>query len=330
MAESCTVRAPFDDADADVILRSADHFDFRVYKVVLAKASPVFRDMFTLPEGANTAGGEARVVPLTESGDAIDGLLRMCYPVERPAFATLDELLPVFTAAKKYDFAVAASTLARTLDGLLQTVAPQRMYAVALLHDMPALARRAARALLRDPAFLAPPTMPPEYRALAGDAFYVLARYRAQCLAAALAVVDDREWDFSGDHAHKMMYSNKGNPHLYSTWVWYACEDPLCTPDRSLEIFVGKKQGGKMLYPCRWWSHYVSMLREALHAGTIDGRVATNPKMKKPALSEAAALEKRINAAIDNINLVLPQDLDTEDDKELLLTRPETSIAQDG
>ncbi|KAI0305826.1 hypothetical protein B0F90DRAFT_1609499, partial [Multifurca ochricompacta] len=40
---------PFDDADADIILRSADNFDFRVYRVILSKASPVFRDMFTFP-----------------------------------------------------------------------------------------------------------------------------------------------------------------------------------------------------------------------------------------------------------------------------------------
>ena len=40
---------PFDDTDADTILRSVDELDFRVYRVILSKASPVFRDMFTFP-----------------------------------------------------------------------------------------------------------------------------------------------------------------------------------------------------------------------------------------------------------------------------------------
>ncbi|KAI0272559.1 hypothetical protein BC834DRAFT_857294 [Gloeopeniophorella convolvens] len=36
---------PFDDADADIILRSTDNVDFRVYSVILSKASAVFRDL---------------------------------------------------------------------------------------------------------------------------------------------------------------------------------------------------------------------------------------------------------------------------------------------
>ncbi|KAH9976032.1 hypothetical protein BGW80DRAFT_1119802, partial [Lactifluus volemus] len=39
----------FDDADADIILRSIDNLDFRVYRVILSKASPVFNDMFIFP-----------------------------------------------------------------------------------------------------------------------------------------------------------------------------------------------------------------------------------------------------------------------------------------
>lgn len=71
-------RAPFDDADADVILRSADGADFRLYKVILAKASPFFRGMFTLPD--SHPPGEPQVVTMTEDADTLSNLLRLRYP----------------------------------------------------------------------------------------------------------------------------------------------------------------------------------------------------------------------------------------------------------
>ena len=43
--------APFDDAKADLILRSSDEVPvhFRVFKIILSLASPVFADMFSMP-----------------------------------------------------------------------------------------------------------------------------------------------------------------------------------------------------------------------------------------------------------------------------------------
>ena len=48
-------RAPFDDDDADIIFRSSDADDFRLYRVILAKASPVFRTMLQLPQPSATS-----------------------------------------------------------------------------------------------------------------------------------------------------------------------------------------------------------------------------------------------------------------------------------
>lgn len=45
---------PFDNPNAEVILRSSDNVHFRVFKGNLALASPVFKDMFTL--GASVHG----------------------------------------------------------------------------------------------------------------------------------------------------------------------------------------------------------------------------------------------------------------------------------
>ncbi|ETW75378.1 hypothetical protein HETIRDRAFT_456000 [Heterobasidion irregulare TC 32-1] len=41
---------PFDEPHADVILRSSDNTDFRVYENILSLASPFFRELFSLPQ----------------------------------------------------------------------------------------------------------------------------------------------------------------------------------------------------------------------------------------------------------------------------------------
>ena len=64
--------APFDHSLADVILRSSDKIDFRVFKLFLSLASPVFETMFSLPqptEGVNPDEGttdKLPVMPLSE------------------------------------------------------------------------------------------------------------------------------------------------------------------------------------------------------------------------------------------------------------------------
>ncbi|KAH9022496.1 hypothetical protein EDB84DRAFT_1510327 [Lactarius hengduanensis] len=39
-----------DVSQADIIVRSSDHVDFRIHKLILATSSPVFRDMFSLSQ----------------------------------------------------------------------------------------------------------------------------------------------------------------------------------------------------------------------------------------------------------------------------------------
>ncbi|EIW75069.1 hypothetical protein CONPUDRAFT_66183, partial [Coniophora puteana RWD-64-598 SS2] len=43
-------KAPFDDPEAEIILRSSDNVEFRVFKSFLAFSSSIFRDMLSLPQ----------------------------------------------------------------------------------------------------------------------------------------------------------------------------------------------------------------------------------------------------------------------------------------
>ena len=108
---SSDAAAPFDHLLADVILRSSDNIDFRVFKLFLSLASPVFETIFGLPqpsEGANpdeeTDGG-LPVVPVSEDSKTLDVLLRFCYPstlTEDPSLENFIVATEVLEAVKKY------------------------------------------------------------------------------------------------------------------------------------------------------------------------------------------------------------------------------------
>ncbi|KAF9494243.1 hypothetical protein BDN71DRAFT_1431877 [Pleurotus eryngii] len=96
---------PFDDEGADIILRSCDGTDFRVYKAILTLASPVFRDMFSLPDSPKTNEDHngIRIVQMQEPSSTLDPLLRFSYPIESPKICTKDLFVSVMSAAAKFE-----------------------------------------------------------------------------------------------------------------------------------------------------------------------------------------------------------------------------------
>ncbi|KAF7350681.1 BTB domain-containing protein [Mycena sanguinolenta] len=85
------ISSPFDDTDADVILRSSDGVDFHVYRLVLSLASSVFKDMFGFPQPNSEA--TIPTVQVTESALILDMALRFWYPGAEPAaLRTIDDL----------------------------------------------------------------------------------------------------------------------------------------------------------------------------------------------------------------------------------------------
>ena len=96
---------PFDDADADTILRSSDQIDFHVYRVVLSKSSSFFKSMFSLPQPETSSSEERNpVICLTENSRTIEVLLTFIYPLAtEPELVSLDDMVDAFVAARKYD-----------------------------------------------------------------------------------------------------------------------------------------------------------------------------------------------------------------------------------
>jgi hypothetical protein len=73
---------PFDVPDANLIVRSSDHVDFRVHKPVLAVSSPFFKDLLSLPQphDCKTVDG-LPMVHFSEDSELLNSLFSMLYPL---------------------------------------------------------------------------------------------------------------------------------------------------------------------------------------------------------------------------------------------------------
>ena len=214
------VRSLFDDADADIIIRSSDDVDFRVYKVILAKASPVFRTMLSLPQSSPSSPktaphstSELPVVQLTEDAKTLENVFRLCYPVEHPDITSVDDIHPVLEAARKYEIACVATNLRWDIARILPKE-PLRMYAVAYMQQLEDVAREAAKLLLDIPQFHVPPSPPLEFRDLPCLAIYAVHVYRQKCLDAVMKVLEDRTWIAHGPH-------DRVRPGQKTDWIWF-------------------------------------------------------------------------------------------------------------
>ncbi|KAG0709446.1 hypothetical protein DFH29DRAFT_1027855 [Suillus ampliporus] len=131
--EITTAEAPFDNlhGDSDITLRSTNSVDFHVFKLVLSLVSPVFKDMFTLPQnGLQSNVLSAPIIPVAESSTTLKSLLLLCYPAATPTFDSVGDAKAVLEAARKYDMQAA---LSRAGDLIIAQFLPQHpldMYAL--------------------------------------------------------------------------------------------------------------------------------------------------------------------------------------------------------
>jgi len=138
--------------DGDVILRAIQGtiltHDFRVHKLILSLASPVFKDMFTFPQPPEQNHSDQPDIPIVDVSDSpqvLDTILRFIYPgVELPTFTDLSTVSALLSAADKYNVA----SMRPTLRGALKTfvdVEPFRVYTVACRFGLWEEAKAAAR-----------------------------------------------------------------------------------------------------------------------------------------------------------------------------------------
>jgi len=197
MTDTSTVPR-FDVQKADIILRSADNVDFKMFRSLLSFASPFFDGMFSLPspppEGNNDDMKDGLpVVQLSESSETVENLLLFCHPWCAPVLQNLQEVQTILGAATKYDMQGVASRVRRIL------VAPRfiekeplRVFAIALSYNLDDEARLAARHTLKFPFF--PREYVSELEGISAGALHRLQAYHYGCGKAANAVATSFAW----------------------------------------------------------------------------------------------------------------------------------------
>ncbi|KAJ7809230.1 hypothetical protein B0H14DRAFT_2524778 [Mycena olivaceomarginata] len=184
-------------AGVDAILRSSDGADFYVHRAILAFVSPVFRDMFTLPQPATEP--EIPVISVQENSSVLDRALRFFYPGEQPAIGTLDELGEVIEVLiSKYDVQCVIPAAKQHLTKYMADQ-PLGVYAVALTYDWRDVAKEAAKHSLNLPlrSRLANKA-PPGLDQITGAAYHNLLRYHYLCSTVASKPFQTLSWVAGG------------------------------------------------------------------------------------------------------------------------------------
>ena len=184
--------APFDDEQADLILQSSDKVHFRVFKLILSLASPIFADTFNISLPPSEKPDEVQVVPLSEDSTALEVALRHIYPVRTTAKADKLHYASILTEfAQKYQ----VEALDRFITGYLADSIerdPVGVYAIAVSNGYKDIGANAARSCLTLPFSR---LQSPYLRCATAEHISDLFRYHVACGEAASAYASsDRTW----------------------------------------------------------------------------------------------------------------------------------------
>lgn len=146
--------ALFATSDGDIVLRAGTEpdskHDFRVHKFILSLASPVFKDMFAIPQPSDQSQNQSSDIPVVDipdSPEVFNIILQYIYPgVELPRITNTSILSTLFSTADKYDIASIHPVLKDSLKAFLPKD-PFRVYIMACQFGFSGEAKEAARVM---------------------------------------------------------------------------------------------------------------------------------------------------------------------------------------
>ena len=240
--DSTYAAAPFDHAKADIILRSSDNIDFRVFRLFLSLASPFFETLFDIPQPADeNEDQEVRdglaVVPVTEDSKTLDALLRFCYPctlADDPKLEVLQDAMEVLEAARKYSLDVIEKKARQAISSpKILEAEPLRCFAVAHRGRLQEETLLAAKYTLSQPLI---PSWFQEIDLITATDLLSLLTYHKRCADAVSPMRLDLSW----------ITSHYGGSQSCS---WLSC----CDPYRG--NYCGCAKSGAPKYKLSWFSY---------------------------------------------------------------------------
>lgn len=267
---------PFDKLTANVILRSCDKTTFLVHSAILAEASPVFSDLFSLPGPSQSSDTSAKnevidgrpVVDVTEDSETLDTLLRFCYSsVPDPQLATLETVQSTLEGARKYQLEVALRSICqRLLDFAPEE--PARVYAIACLFHLKTEALGAAKLHLGQEML---PKMCPELARISVIEHHNLLEYHQRCQVVAAEMTKNFRWIPEGvpPTSYGVLAGSASNVewNTNKTPWWFACSQGACRDSRQVQVY----QHNHLFYPTKWWFSFMEQASEALRQRPCGG-----------------------------------------------------------
>ncbi|KAJ6620795.1 hypothetical protein B0H10DRAFT_2020630 [Mycena sp. CBHHK59/15] len=222
--------SPFDDpAHADLVLQSNDNVNFFVYKLLLSLVSPVFKDMFAMPQPEsdviNINDSSHPVVPVGEDSETLNRILSWCDPRCSPVLGSVEDIQVLLRVADKYCMENVMKRVGETLAYGLEGMCPMgvgsvRIYAIAIRYRLDDLAQKAAKCSLACKLEDHIIGDVPELAHIPAIALHRLQQYRLLCGAAAKKVALDWSWipDATGVVSECRSCASGQPPRHWSKW----------------------------------------------------------------------------------------------------------------
>ena len=115
---------------ADVVLRTTGGKKFHAHKIILSLASPVFRDMFSVPQPRTADSSELPIIDVSDPPEAFEMFLRTIYPTRNPLITDVETLVTVLRLADKYDAKDVLDIHKDHLPSLSSNLPPIQIYAI--------------------------------------------------------------------------------------------------------------------------------------------------------------------------------------------------------
>lgn len=263
----------------------------RVPKSLLSLASPVFSEMFSVPQPNSSPDSDTPTdlpIDLSEPSKTIKLILSLCWHTDSPTSLLIDSLSDIanlLQAADKYDIktiqehARYSLTRAKFLEN-----EPLRVYAIASRYGAHDIAALAAQRVLRYP--LLHEEYFSELEIVDGGTIYRVLRYHKQCMAAALEVAINHTWIRDGTY----VFIDCPEAHPDGDDEEDDDDKALETRKTTIRTHPSRKHKNGYLKSVSvhpWWTKFMATtkvaLSESIHSETIQnkGRV-------KEALSSAS------------------------------------------
>ena len=146
-----------DDPDADIILCSREHREFRVLKLYITKVSPVLRDLIQSASSSHTSGATSSLlsIQLSDTDATVYSLLTFILPMDPVLPSTLEHTIVLLSAAQKYQMESIQSHIRLAVGSqnppFIRPETAFRVYSLARMHGLRQEALQAARATLTFP-----------------------------------------------------------------------------------------------------------------------------------------------------------------------------------